>query len=158
MSSEPASSEPVSRGRVEDLVGRYCHAVLRADIPAFADLWAEDGQWLIVGRSPVVGRAAIAELFERVRVNYRLCVQEVLSGVVDPGEDDRHCVARWQVRELQWGDDTQQLIGVYHDVVVDDGGPHLRFAERRFEVLYRGPIDLSGRLYVPPPQAEVPHG
>jgi hypothetical protein len=148
------------RDRVGDLVGRYCDAVLRADTAAFADLWTSDGQWLIAGRPPIAGPAAIAELFERTRSKYRLCVQEILSGVVDPAPaspDQSRWAARWQVRELQWGggesgdDGAQQLIGVYHDLVADDGGPHLRFAQRRFEVLYRGPIDLSGRLYTAPP-------
>ena len=59
--------------------------------------------------------------------------------------------AHWQVRELQWRPDGSgsQLIGVYHDDLRAVDGSWC-FARRRFELVYRGSLDLSGRLYLPP--------
>ena len=53
------------------------------------------------------------------------------------------------MRELQWRADGtgSELIGVYHDTMqVEGDGDELRFARRDFELLYRGPVDLSGKL------------
>jgi len=54
------------------------------------------------------------------------------------------------VRELQWRPDGSgsQLIGVYHDDLRAVDGSWC-FARRRFELVYRGPLDVSGRLYLP---------
>jgi hypothetical protein len=138
---------------LSDLVGRYADAVLRYDAERFASLWAPDAEWLVTGAEPLVGRTAIVETFVRVRSTYRLCVQEIMSGYVDPaGADEDERCAHWQVRELQWRADGsgKQLIGVYHDDVRRLDGAW-SFARRRFELLYRGSLDVSGRLYLPPP-------
>jgi SnoaL-like domain len=139
---------------LSDLVGRYADAVLHFDAERFASVWAEDAEWLVAGAEPLVGRDTIVETFVRVRSAFRLCVQEIMSGYVDPpaGTDERR--AHWQVRELQWRADGsgRQLIGVYHDDVrLLDGS--WQFTRRRFEVVYRGPLDVSGRLYGPPNNA-----
>ena len=135
---------------VQNLIGRYCEAVLRADPSLFGDVWATDAQWIVPRETPTVGRDAIVEVFTRLRSGYRLCVQEVLSGVVeveDTAPPDR-ASGRWQVRELRWHADGtgSELIGVYHDAVVLEDDVW-RFASRRFELVYRGPVELTGRLY-----------
>ena len=139
-------------GELADLVGRYADAVLRFDAERFASLWTEDAEWAVAGADPLRGRPTIVDTFVRVRSAYRLCVQEILSGYVDPPAGAAEHQAHWQVRELQWLADGsgKQLIGVYHDQVrpVDDAWC---FTRRRFEVLYRGSLDVSGRLYAPPP-------
>ena len=134
-------AEPVCR-----LVGRYCDAVTRFDVEAFAATWDEDAVWIVPGADPLEGRAAIVAQYRDVRALYALCVQELLSSVVDPSG-----WARWYVRELQWRERDgevvgSQLIGAYDDRVT---GPaeSPRFASRRFTMLHRGPVDLSGRLY-----------
>ena len=133
-------------GAPSDLVGRYADAVLRFDADRFARLWTEDAEWVVAGGEPLRGRDVIVETFVRARSAFRLCVQEITSGYVDPPAG-----AHWQVRELQWRPDGtgSQLIGVYHDDLQAVDGVWC-FARRRFELLYRGPIDLSGRLYLPP--------
>lgn len=136
----------MTRPDVEDLVGRYCEAVLRNDLELFASTWCEDATWSIPGTGAVVGRAAITETFASIRGTYRRCVQEVLNGVVAPSGPD-HAHATWQVRELQWRQDGtgSELIGVYHDEVRRTDG-EWRFARRHFELLYDGPVELPGRL------------
>ena len=134
------------RPDIEDLVGRYCEAVLRVDLALFASTWCEDATWSIPGAGAVVGRTAITETFATIRSTYRRCVQEVLNGVVTPsGPDD--AAASWQVRELQWRADGtgSELIGVYHDDL-RRGVDGWQFARRDFELLYDGPLELPGRL------------
>jgi uncharacterized protein (TIGR02246 family) len=136
---------------VHNLVGRYCDAVLRNDPAIFADTWAEDAEWCIPGAGVIAGRDAIVARFVEIRAGYPLCVQEILNSTIEPFVDGR-ASATFQVRELQWRPDGSgsQLIGVYHDVIVDDAG-RCRFARRDFELLYDGPVDLSGRLRRPRP-------
>ncbi len=130
-------------GPITNLVGRYCDAVARFDLDAFASLWAEDAVWHLAGGDDRHGREAIVELFREARAPFELCIQEILSSVVDPAGR-----ARWYVRELQWhvGGKTSQLIGVYDDTLTGPLEDPL-FASRRFRVLYRGACDLTGRLY-----------
>jgi hypothetical protein len=131
----------------QDLVGRYCEAVLRNDPAIFASAWTEDATWSIPGRGTITGRAAILKTFSFLRGGYPLCVQEVLNGRV-VSTSERRATASWQVRELRWHPDGtgSELIGVYHDAVeVSPAGPW-QFAKRDFELLYDGPVDLSGRL------------
>ena len=132
---------------VQQLVGRYCNAVLRNDAAIFVDTWQPDAEWCIPGAKSVEGRDAIVATFTEIRSTYPRCVQEILNLEVDV-HDDRSASATVQVRELQWRADGSgsELIGVYHDEVVlgDDG--RCRFARRDFELLYDGPVSLPGRL------------
>jgi uncharacterized protein (TIGR02246 family) len=139
----------MSRPEIENLVGTYCHAVLRFDPEQFGSTWATDAEWGIPGSGVLQGREAIVATFTEIRGTYRRCVQEVLNGVVVPDGPDR-ARASWQVRELQWrGDGTEsELIGVYHDQVVRSEGVW-QFARRDFELVYDGPLSLPGRLREP---------
>ena len=123
---------------------------------ASGPLWAPDAEWLVAGADPLVGRQTIVETFVRVRSTFKLCVQEIMSGYAEPPGDTDERRAHWQVRELQWRADGsgRQLIGVYHDDVRPLDG-RWQFTRRRFEVVYRGSLDVSGRLYLPQP--EPPH-
>jgi len=128
---------------IRALVGRYCDAVARFDVDAFGATWAQDASWYVPGGEVIQSRAVIVARYRELRAGYSLCVQELLSSLVDP--EGR---ARWYVRELQWreGREGSQLIGVYDDTFCGDGDRPL-FASRRFTLLYRGPADLSGRLH-----------
>ena len=136
--------------RVRNLVGSYAEAVLRNDPVLFADTWAEDAVWSMPGAPTIVGRDGIARSFRDRRAGFRLCVQEILNGRITLAEADR-ATATWQVRELQWRADGTggELLGVYDDVMVISADGELRFARRDFELLYRGPVDLRGKLRLP---------
>ena len=135
---------------VQNLVGRYCEAVLRADAELFASCWADDAMWCIPGKREVAGRVAIVEAFTDIRPTYPLCVQEILNSRIEP-RDDHVAVATFQVRELQWRSDGtgSELIGVYHDEIHVEPDGRAWFNRRDFELLYNGPVDLSGRLRNP---------
>ena len=143
--------------RVRNLVGSYAEAVLRNDPALFADTWADDAVWSMPGAPSIVGRDDIARRFRESRSNFRLCVQEILNGRITTVDADR-ALATWQVRELQWRADGtgSELLGVYDDVMVIGTDGELRFARRDFELLYRGPVDLRGKLRLP--DAEHPAG
>ena len=130
---------------VRGLVGRYCDAVARFDVEAFASTWAPDATWFLPTGQEIRGREGIVELYRETRSRYALCIQEILSSLVDPAGR-----ARWYVREFQWreGAEGSQLIGVYDDSL-SGAATAPRFASRRFTLLYRGPADLSGRLHGP---------
>lgn len=130
---------------IRKLVARYCDAVLRFDAEAFGATWAPDAVWHIPGGDDVHGREAITRTYAEIRALYPMCVQEILSSIIEP--EGR---ARTTVRELQWRPEGEgsQLIGVYDDTFSGPPDAPL-FASRRFTLLYRGPADLSGRLYGP---------
>lgn len=135
---------------VRNLAGRYCDAVLRGDRDRFADCWTADAEWVVPGGAVLAGRDVIVERYLELRRPFELCVQELLSGVIEPGERSGcDAVATWQIRELQRRDDgrTNCVLGVYRDVMRRDDDGTLRFAQRRFDVVYRGPLDLSGTLW-----------
>jgi ketosteroid isomerase-like protein len=143
--------------RVRNLVGSYAEAVLRNDPVLFANTWAEDAVWSMPGAPTIVGRDDIARTFRDRRGTFRLCVQEILNGRITVAEADR-AAASWHVRELQWRTDGtgSELLGVYDDAMVVSADGELRFARRDFELLYRGPVDLPGKLRLS--HAEDPAG
>jgi hypothetical protein len=144
-----AIAEVAARVAVEQLLGRYGDAVLRADAVAFSACWAPAARWHIPGSGTITGAAAITDEFVRIRSGYPRCLQEVLSGFVELRSDGQW-TGRWQIRELQWRDDSpgSQLVGVYHDrYELEVASGRCRFAERRFELVHRGPVDLTGRRY-----------
>jgi hypothetical protein len=130
---------------VTNLIGRYCDAVLRCDIDTFAGCWTDDAVWSIPGKGRVEGRPAIVEAFAEIRPTYLRCVQEILNSRVEPIDAGR-ATCTFEVRELQWGTSGgSELIGVYHDTVVVDAG-RATFTSRDFELVYTGPVELTGRL------------
>jgi uncharacterized protein (TIGR02246 family) len=132
-------NHPTVRDKVANLAGRYCAAVLSGDPDDFADCWAEDAEWVVPGGYTYEGRERIARVFAKVREPFRLCVQELLSGVVEPrGHDSGSAV--WQIRELQWRTDGTQtyVIGTYTDDCARGHDGVWRFTRREFAEVQRG--------------------
>jgi uncharacterized protein (TIGR02246 family) len=127
------------RDKVTNLAGRYCAAVLSGEAKDFADCWAEDACWVVPGGHEYEGRDRIAGVFEKVREPFRLCVQELLSGVVEPRGNDE-ATAVWQIRELQWRTDGTQtfVIGTYTDDCARSADGVWRFTRREFTEVVRG--------------------
>jgi ketosteroid isomerase-like protein len=128
------------RDEVANLAGRYCAAVLSGSPDDFSACWAEDAEWIVPGGYTHSGRERIVHVFTRARVPFRLCVQELLSGVVEPvGEGSGAARAVWQIRELQWRTDGSQtfLIGTYTDDCVRGDDGVWRFARREFDEVLR---------------------
>jgi hypothetical protein len=152
-----AEQHPVDRARfdhvevdraVRNLTARYCDAVARNDGELFASLWTDDADWVAAGHT-TSGRERIARVFGKLRGGYVLCTQELMSGYVESldGGERAGADARWQIRELQWKaeEPVSCVLGIYSDRVVFDGAAW-RFARRQFDILYRGPVDLTGAV------------
>ena len=139
---------PSVESEIRNLTGRYCAAVVDFDAAVFGDCWKTDAQWHAKG-NVIEGRDRIVRVFEKLRRPYALCVQELLSGVIDVVSDTEGR-ATWQIRELQFPAEGAgvQLLGTYTDRCVFDGDTW-RFARRAFRELYRGPLDTSGTLFAP---------
>jgi len=130
---------------VRNLTGRYCAAVVDFDREVFGACWTADAQWHAKG-NVIESRERIARVFAKLRGQYSLCVQELLSGVIEV-VSETEATATWQIREVQFPIEGAgvQLLGIYADrCVLDDG--QWRFASRAFRELYRGPLDTSGAL------------
>jgi len=134
------------------LVARWCDAVARGDVDAWARCWRGDGEWHLAGEAPVVGIDALTHVFATRRAELELCLPELLFGWVD-GEGDA-AVGRWYVREVQRSrtGSGRELVGWYDDRIVRDRG-EWRFARRRFWLLYRGPHPVAGEVLRPPSPA-----
>jgi hypothetical protein len=148
--------DPRDEMGVRQLVGRYCDAVARFDRELYASLWTDDAVWAS-GERAVEGRDAIVKVYGRARARYALCLQQILSGFVEGGrpEDGPGALrGTWHVREVQWPHegDGVELYGVYRDVCRPGpgDGDGWRFAVRRFEAFYRGPVSLPGSVLARP--------
>ena len=139
---------------IRQLHARFIDAVFRKDAEAFADCFAENGEWKIAGMH-IRGSAEIGSLFgklmaicARVQIIVGTPVLEVAQGTA---------VGRIQITELAKMVDgsSAMTLGVYHDRYVEEAG-RWRFQWRHFSLHYRGPTDLSAALvespdYGPPP-------
>jgi ketosteroid isomerase-like protein len=130
------------------LAARWCDAVARGDVEAWAKCWRGDGEWHLAGEAPVVGIDAMTQAFATRRAEFELCLPELLFGWVEGG--DGAAIARWYVREVQrtHAGTGQELVGWYDDRLVCDRGDW-RFARRRFWLLYRGPRSVAGEVFRP---------
>jgi uncharacterized protein (TIGR02246 family) len=136
-------SDPLADDRaIRDLVARYCHAIGGRDDLAWADTWAEDAEWLVLG-AHVRGRAAILEHYRKLVAPVRWVVQFAHDGIVEVSGDRAR--GRWQIHELlQWANGTAgRNVGRYRDDYVRCADGVWRFAQRDFHAVYLGPPDLS---------------
>lgn len=139
---------------VKQLHARYTDAVWRKDAAAFADCFAEDGEWRISGMT-LRGRERIAGTIDRIFVQ----LHRVLFSYGDPvlDEVDGQWCARVMVNErVAWADGRTNIsIGRYYERLVEEAGVW-RFGWRLFELHYRGPPDLTGEWYEHPDHGPPP--
>lgn len=137
------------RLEISDLIARYVEAVATADRILFHSVWASDAHWLVDGRGTFTGPDEITALFWRLRERQEFAVQRVVSGraVV---RQDRTASGRWIIHSLtRTNGEGAELVGIYDDqYVLELSG--WKFRERAFTPLYRGPVNLTGRVFSPP--------
>jgi hypothetical protein len=141
---------------VRQLAGRYCDAVVRFDPDLYGSLWTADAVWETT-RGDIVGREDILATYTKMRARYALCLQHLLSGVVEDGRPEDGdppgaLRATWHIHETERTLDGEgiELYGTYRDVCVP-GPDGWQFARRRFDALYRGPLALPGKVFAPAP-------
>jgi len=129
---------------IRQLHARFVDAVWRKDADAFADCFAEDGEWKIAGlhmrgRAEIGGQIGnLLSSCERVQLILGLPILEV--------EQDT-ATGRMQVTELAKLTDgsSAMTFGIYYDRYVREG-ERWRFQWRHWTLHYRGPTDLSAAL------------
>jgi uncharacterized protein (TIGR02246 family) len=136
---------------IRDLVARYAHAVGTGDASDWAETWADDGEWNVMGRS-VQGRDAVVQLWKDLMAGLAFVVQRPSAPSIRI--DGPTGTGRWSVVEHAKTLDGTALftIGVYTDTYVKTGD-EWRFQSRHFHMLYSGPPDLSGPTF-PAPQED----
>lgn len=139
---------------IRQLHARFADAVWRKDADAFADCFAEDGEWKIAGLH-LRSRAEIHGLFGKLMgicARVRLIADTPILDVGNGAATGR--VAMTELAKMNDGSSAMTL-GVYFDRYVEEGG-RWRFKGRHFGLYYRGPVDMSAELvecpdYGPPP-------
>ena len=134
---------------IRNLTGRFTDAVNRRSGTDLAALFVEDGEWVVPGVPEVRGRDAIAAQLDALLTNFQKLIQLTHSGFVEV--DGERATASWYVTETaQDGNGNGfAFTGVYTDALVRTGDGW-RFAERRFDFLYRAKADLPGKWYAHP--------
>lgn len=138
-------SDPSADDRaIRDLVASYCHAIIMGDDDAWADTWAPDGEWQVLGRT-AKGRDDALALYRKLVDGVPFVIQTADNGVIELDGDRAR--GRWLITErIQLPNGTPGVnYAVYFDEYArcDDG--RWRFARRRFVPRYLGPPDLSAK-------------
>jgi uncharacterized protein (TIGR02246 family) len=129
-------------GAIRDLVATYCHAIAERDDAAWADTWAEDAEWVVLG-STVRGRAAILAHYQKLISSVRWVLQFAHNGLVEIEGDVAR--GRWLIAEYMQGARGVggQNVARYRDDYVRGADGRWRFARRELHVTYVGRADLS---------------
>lgn len=136
-------------GPLRELVARYVECVALFDLELFRTLWTDDAAWVVDGRGTFRGPDEITALFAQLRGRQELAVQRVTSGRAH--HDGHRGVGRWVIHSVTRTEGKgAELIGVYDDRYRFEHG-RWAFVERAFTPLYRGPRELPGRTWAPPP-------
>ncbi|MBU6267321.1 MAG: nuclear transport factor 2 family protein [Sphingomonadales bacterium] len=141
---------------INQLYPRYTDAVWRFDYDAFADLFTDDAEWRISGRT-YQGRAAIREAiaailgpnFIRVRIVFGTPILTVAS-------DGTASARMYMTEHCAWKSGERSIsFGTYHDRfrLTANGW---KFAWRMFELDYRGSPDLTGTWHDNPDRGAPP--
>jgi ketosteroid isomerase-like protein len=139
---------------IRQLQARCVDAIWRKDAKAFAEAFAEDGEWKIAGMH-MRGRAEIEATFGKL---LGLC-ERVLTlnsaPILEVGEGT--AFGRTYVLEhakLMNGQ-TATTIGIYYERFVEQAGGW-KFKSRHWSLQYRGPADLSAAFYDSPDYGPPP--
>ena len=135
----------VAEAGIRELQARYTNAVWRKDFAAFADCFAEDGEWRIAGmvlRGGGECRTFLEGIFgdlDRVRMTMQPPLLQV-NGDTAIGRTEviEHNISKDRKRNL--------AIGEYYDRFVRIGD-QWKFAWHYYQLYYLGPPDMSGAFY-----------
>ncbi len=125
---------------IRQLVARYADAVGRRDAKAWGETWTDDGVWELMGQRKE-GREQVVKLWSAIMSGFEMVVQIPGSALIEVDGD--RATGRWYMIEYIAGPAMLNM-GHYLDRYQKVRG-EWRFAHRRFDVLYSGPPDLSGK-------------
>lgn len=128
---------------IQMLAQRYADAVMRHDAEDWSACWAEKGEWYLGMPEPMRGRDTIVAGWKAAMAGFPFAVFLVQPSIVEVDGD--RGTSRSYVEEILEDNDGNavRVYGVYDDEVIREDGAW-RFAVRRYNVLYRGSIELKG--------------
>lgn len=139
---------------IMELHSRYTDAVWRKDAAAFADCFTETGEWRISGRV-MRGRAEIQDTISAILGNFIHVLMTFRPPILTLGEG---CASgRTYVDErCAWKNGDRNIsVGRYYEHFVEQDGRWL-FEWRLFQLLYRGPADMTGEFFEHPDYGAPP--
>ena len=138
------------REQIADLVHRYSDAVVHRARDQWVSCWAEDALWDLGPDRVIVGRAAIADHWQKSMDRIECVVQLVANGTASA--NDMTGEGRWYFSEhlRRRNGELGMLLAYYDDSYVRHEDRWL-FASRRLRSVYHGPPDLSAAFLPPPP-------
>jgi ketosteroid isomerase-like protein len=134
---------------IQNLGYRFADCANQKDYAGFADLWAEEGQWVI---GPPIGvrfdsRAAIAQAISHMLALWDFFVQLPHAPVIEVQGDRAR--ARWTMNEVARtadGATGNYNLSVYEDTLVRRDGKWL-FLVREYKTMYQDESPLVGKKY-----------
>ncbi|MEM9623136.1 MAG: nuclear transport factor 2 family protein, partial [Pseudomonadota bacterium] len=129
---------------IQALAQQYADGVMQRDAEIWGDTWAEDGAWdLAPGMDAVQGRDNLKGFWSGVMAGYPCVLHWVQPGLITVDGDSAK--ARFYVQEniKDAEGNSFRVAGVYNDQLIKEHGAW-KFAHRKFDVIYRGPVDMEG--------------
>lgn len=135
---------------VRDLVLRYADAINLYQLDTFADVFAEDATWEVIGHWKQHGREAIRDTFAEVRNRFEWVVQVVHGTRILSAGDGTAQARSYMMEHGRLRGEGYSFVAVYQDHCVNQNGVW-RFQHCHCQPIYSGPPDLSAlpRLYPP---------
>lgn len=129
---------------IRSLVARYIDAVYRRDKEDWAATWAEESRWSVLG-TVVTGKEQVVAVWLQAMDRFPFVAMQMHSGTLDM--NGAVASGRWYLSEylIDQKGTRQMIIGIYSDQYIKEGGQWL-FQERRYDIMYQGPPDLSGDI------------
>lgn len=134
------------REAIRNLIGRAVDAVNQRDADAWSSAYAENGRWIIPSLDgntlEITGRDTLKATWIQMMSGFPQVLHLVHSVSIDINGTDM--TGRCYVNEHLRTADGQGffVFGQYDDRYVQENGT-VRFAERIFQPLYRGPADIG---------------
>ncbi len=129
---------------IQHLAQVYADGVMQRDADIWGDTFAENGAWILSSdMEPVRGRENLKAFWTGVMAGYPNVLHWVQPGIIEVDGDT--ATARFYVQEniKDAEGNTFRVAGVYNDELVRENG-EWKFNVRRFNAMYRGPVDMSG--------------
>jgi hypothetical protein len=139
-------SEVEDKLEIQQLAQTYADGVMQRDVEIWGSTWAEQGEWALPGMpAPMKGRDTLKPFWSKVMEGYPYVLHWVQPGLITVKGDK--ATARFYVQEniKDAKGDQVRVAGVYDDELVRENGKW-KFSKRNFNVLYRGPTDLTGNF------------
>lgn len=129
--------------QVRQLHAHYADAVWRKDAAAFAQCFMPDAEWRISGMV-LTGRDEITAGFQHLLASANRVLITFQTPLLDLAGGPAAAARVYVTERCSWTDKAPNLnIGRYYERYAESGG-RWRFSWRLFQLLYKGPADLTG--------------